>query len=202
VRNRKYLEAALVDLKNAEIVPKAVADVSGEIVLCDDGESSVSHIDPSARNGTLVSMVSLDDFVRERGISPVAIKIDIEGFDILALRGCIETARSHAPVFLVEYNQEEGRPNTWQALQCFADENNYLIYAVSRTGRNLFNYSYTFSSHHVNELSKLDTKMVFLVPDIHNSWFNDFSLTRGKWTNKGLHSLAVGRLLSTCLSRG
>ncbi|MES2570854.1 MAG: hypothetical protein V4710_12480, partial [Verrucomicrobiota bacterium] len=117
----------------------------------------------------------------------------IEGFDILALRGATETARTHQPVFVVEYNQEENRPNTWAALKEFVDSVNYTIYAVALHKNGL---KYTFSGYDINELAELRTKMLFVVPEKNREWFELLVRNYPAWTNKALRPDAVRSFLA------
>ena len=39
-------------------------------------------------------------------IKPHFIKIDVEGFDFLVLRGLSKTIKKYKPIFLIEYNKE------------------------------------------------------------------------------------------------
>jgi len=197
-RNLENLQKALADISNAHIVTKAVSDQDGEAFLSDEGESSVSHLDfttaqPAKKK---IAMVSIDSHVREHSLDPIAIKIDIEGFDILALRGAVETARTSQPVFLVEYNLEEGRPNTWAALEEFVQSVNYTIFTVSRRDKGLFDYHYTFSKRRASDLPGLNAKMIFLVPSSQLAWFSDFASRKSSWTGAALRPTAIRSLLS------
>lgn len=196
VRNHPYLQRSLASISHAEIVPKAVADRGGEIVFCNDGESSISHIDPSARDGQTVSVTTIDEIVSQRSLTPSAIKIDIEGFEILALQGAAGTCRKFQTVFLVEFNQEDDRPNTWQGLQKFADETDCAIFAVSKHDAGFGKDEFRFAEHRTQELEKLVTKMIFLVPGAHQEWFRKFSSGHLSWTNKGLKPDAIRSLLA------
>jgi hypothetical protein len=50
----------------------------------------------------MVPTVRLDTFVRERGVRPQLIKIDIEGAESMALTGALTTLREHQPMLVVE----------------------------------------------------------------------------------------------------
>jgi len=195
-RNHPYLAAAFARLDRAEIVPQAVADQPGELVLCDDGESSVSHIDPSATTGRFVPVTTIDQFCAAREAAPSAIKIDIEGYDILAILGAVETLRRDAPVILVEYNVEPGRPNNWETLGTFAKENGGSLFAVTRVKTGTADYQYTFREYSATELAGAELKMVFIVPRVHQAWFSTFAARQGSWNNAALRPSAIRRLLA------
>lgn len=198
-RNRPYLEETAKHLPNVRIVAKAVSDQNGSVEFSDSDESSVSHIVLSANGSggksTVVETVTIDDFVEKETLRPAAVKIDIEGFDILALRGALSTARNHQPVFLVEYNLEEDRPNTWAALEAFLNDAGYLVYAVSRRPKGSFDFSYTLSHHTVSELPELSIKMIFLVPGSAQAWFDNLCKNTGSWGREFLRPSSVAAFL-------
>lgn len=196
-RNHGYLGKALEGIDQAQIVEKAVSDTIGEVSFSDDLESSVSHIDPESKSGTVVPVTTLDDFVVSNGASPSAIKMDIEGFEILALEGSKNVAREHQPVYLVEYNREEGRPNSWEGLQEFSDSVGYHMFAVSRKENNSNGFDYTFAEHKAAEFENLSTKMIFLVPNSKIDWFENYANTNGTWGDSALRPKSIKQLLST-----
>lgn len=180
-RNHPYIRNSLDGMANAELIAMAVADRDGEVVLENSGESSVNHINPESEDGLFVSVVTIDSFVESRELRPVAVKIDIEGYDILALRGAVRTMAVHRPVFLVEYNQEDGKPNTWAELGELAGRLGLSVFAVTRqpSGRG---FDYEFREHQPADLAELNLKMIFLVPGDHLPWFAGFSRKRGRWS--------------------
>lgn len=144
---------------------------------------------------TVVETVTIDDLVTKEALHPGAVKIDIEGFDILALQGALSTARAHQPVFLVEYNLEDGRPNTWEDLDNFLCDTEYVIFAVSRRPEGLFGYRYSLSQHTVSELTGLSIKMIFLVHGSAREWFGELSRKTGNWGRDALRPASVADFL-------
>jgi len=51
-----------------------------------------------------VDITTIDDYVRESGIIPKLIKIDIEGSEFLALQGAFSTIATHRPALILEFN--------------------------------------------------------------------------------------------------
>ncbi len=98
----KRLERNLAGRDNVTPVAAAVALRSGSVHLEECGPAS--HLAPSGRK---VAAVSLDEFVRERGVGRVDfIKMDIEGAEADALRGAAGIVRARAPaVALAAYHQ-------------------------------------------------------------------------------------------------
>jgi FkbM family methyltransferase len=89
------------------IVPAAVSDVAGRAAFYFDGTSGENTLSP--RHGRLpfahpieVEVITIDDFCSERAIIPSFIKIDIEGYELHALRGAARTVRRCHPAILLE----------------------------------------------------------------------------------------------------
>jgi FkbM family methyltransferase len=192
-RNHPHLNKTLAGLGNGFLIPKAVSDSCGIVSFSDQGESDVSHIVPDGdqNEGMTAETVTIDSFVLENGLNPIAVKIDIEGYDILALRGAVSTARKCSTIFLVEYNQEEDRPNTWAALQDFLNQTNYAIFCVSRVPRGWNGYTYSFSQRRTDQMPGLAMKMLFLVSPEHLEWFKGFSLEHPTWNRNEILTSAA-----------
>ena len=92
------------------------------------------------------------------------VKINIEGFDILALEGAIETARSQRPVFLIEFGIEAGRPNSPERLRRFLDTAGYRLFAVCRSDPSFFRCEFRLKELETGQLKSEFTKMLFLAP--------------------------------------
>lgn len=196
-RNHPYLKKALAEVQGSQIVAKAVTDFDGEISFADNGESSVSHIDPSRESkGNTVPATTLDTFVSEHDLTVSAIKMDIEGFEILALEGARKAFQEGNLIALIEYNQEAGRPNTWAGLQAFADSVNYHIFAVTRERKSWSAYQYSFGQQKGSDLESLSTKMIFLIPESKKSWFDNLSRELGVWGTQGLSPASVKAFLA------
>lgn len=198
-RNHSHLRATLASVPQAEIIAKAVCDREGRMAFSDDGESSISHLNPGAASAALtVETTTIDAFVASRDAHPAAIKVDIEGFDILALQGATHTAHRLHPVFLVEYHQDPAAANTWAALASWLRDSSYSLYVISSEPlHRLSGYRYTFRKRSVEETHALNTKMLFLVPPTEESWFSQFTANHGHWTSAAHRPAAVRAFLST-----
>lgn len=86
--------------------PFAVGDSSKKIrFFNDDAQSHANHIALDG-DGIEVEMKSIDDFVYASGLSTVDfIKIDIEGFELPAFQGAVQTLLKFRPVVLFEFNE-------------------------------------------------------------------------------------------------
>jgi FkbM family methyltransferase len=129
-------------LENIIINEAAVSDTVGEATLYlpygdNPGENSI--ITPNEVSGPVptvrVSTVTLDAYLSERGVERVdVIKIDIEGAELLALRGATGLlARDQAPVLIMEMNPKAltAGGNTSDSLLGFLGQFGYSYYPVA-----------------------------------------------------------------------
>jgi FkbM family methyltransferase len=100
--------------RQLEIVPEAVVDSTGQTAtfyLENRGNSFLNSLvtHPNESAGTLpkakstiqVQTLSLDDYCVKAKIQPNVVKIDIEGAELLALRGCSRLLKECRPDFIV-----------------------------------------------------------------------------------------------------
>lgn len=57
--------------------------------------------DSPTEQASSTDSITIDDFCRERGIVPMAITMDIEGFEIRALQGAVETIKACSPLIWI-----------------------------------------------------------------------------------------------------
>lgn len=91
-------EKLINKLNKAEIIPMALLDETREINFEQRGVQS--KINPAFPLGqcSVIKGISIDDFVAHRGISKVDfIKMDLEGCEMLALKGAEKTIKEHRP---------------------------------------------------------------------------------------------------------
>lgn len=67
------------------------------------GATSLKQVgQPAATEKVLCQMTTIDDFCREQAIQPKFIKCDIEGAELLALKGGLKTIAASKPLLLLE----------------------------------------------------------------------------------------------------
>jgi FkbM family methyltransferase len=129
------------------VIPRALSNVPGEAVFrqapwVDVGESSGSHLAeavvPAGEaayerfSDVLVETVTADELVRFQGVpSPVFIKVDVEGAELLVLDGSRYLMREARPVFFVEVHH----PATMLKLRELADAEGYRVELIDETPR-------------------------------------------------------------------
>jgi FkbM family methyltransferase len=98
------------------VVPLAVSSASGENILYAEGADGMSRLSQANDGlkdtavGKTVPVTSLDVWCPQHGIWPDVLMLDIEGFEIEALRGARQTIARARPVVVVEMH-----PNVWSS---------------------------------------------------------------------------------------
>jgi FkbM family methyltransferase len=107
--------------ENIQLVSKAVADTSGAttfLVHSSGGMGKLSKSDGGNSNSIIVQATSIDDFVfKSDNPPPQLIKMDIEGGEILALRGMSRLLKEARPVLLIELHGKLAAESAWQTLR-------------------------------------------------------------------------------------
>ncbi len=86
------------NVENVEAVNIGLSDKNFEALMNEAGGGSAVIENVSSDNLQRVKMMRCDDFVEERNLKSVDfIKMDIEGFELKALRGCEETIKRFKP---------------------------------------------------------------------------------------------------------
>jgi FkbM family methyltransferase len=100
-RNCAFLRrhVAINGLRNVEVEPAAVAEAAGSARFDFGTGSGTGHL---AEGGALeVRTVALDEACRARGLTPNAVKIDVEGAELQVLRGGEDIVTRARPVIFL-----------------------------------------------------------------------------------------------------
>jgi FkbM family methyltransferase len=125
---------ALCITHNFSLHECALADMSGTLSLCDADEPSTgAHID--LEHGAVsrpVRAVALDDLLRDKLVlGPVLLKLDLQGFELHALRGAIETLRNIDVILTeVSFYAQAYEPSIAELVQFF-DAHNFELYDIA-----------------------------------------------------------------------
>jgi len=122
-RNLDYLRRhlALNRVTNIEVLTLAVSDKVGTAPFQAEPTGSMGHL--SIDGDVTVSTATLDSLVQERRILPPNyIKMDIEGAELLALRGARETFERYRPVIFLATHGREVHQECCQLLESWGYE--------------------------------------------------------------------------------
>jgi FkbM family methyltransferase len=106
-----------------QIHPKAVIDMTHPVRFLAHSSTSMGKAAGSAGRAEeydqviIVEGLALDDFVyRQKQPSPHIIKMDIEGGEVLAVKGMKRLLKERKPILLIELHGEEAARAVWDAL--------------------------------------------------------------------------------------
>lgn len=109
--------------ENITLISKAVADKSGSTTFLVHSSGGMGKLSGSSGsdgdhpNNISVETVSIDDFVFQgKNPSPQLMKMDIEGGEVLALRGMLRLLKEARPMLLIELHGKQAAEAAWQTL--------------------------------------------------------------------------------------
>lgn len=125
---------ALNKLTNVTVVSGAVLDKPGSVTFyvhdsvgMGKAAGSAGRREEQYKAEITVPGLSLDDFVYEQGNPvPDAVKMDIEGGEVLALPGMSRILREHHPLMFLELHGPESENAAWETLTAAG----YRLYAM------------------------------------------------------------------------
>jgi FkbM family methyltransferase len=120
--NQKVIERqfSLNQIQNGVLVPTAVSDAVGEVVLCEGASTATAYVEENlGQQGILVKCTSLDEFCKT-GPIPDFVKLDVEGAEVKCLRGAAGLLRNgRLPKFLIEWHGADLARKGTRFLQSF-----------------------------------------------------------------------------------
>ena len=160
-RNLPHLRANAALVGNVEVLPLAVSSRDGRAPFHVASVSSVSSLEGTG-SAVDVETTTIDTFVfNNPGVEVTAVKTDIEGHDLEALRGMERTVQRDHPVVLTECAYSDN-------LAALCDRWDYSMFAFTRTRPNIRKV----------QLERIDERsrnawfeMLFLVPKDRNEPF-------------------------------
>jgi FkbM family methyltransferase len=100
------------------IHPYAISNICGETEFCKTDNIGANHLSKypvNPGNGILskerVQTITLDEFVKQTGIIPTFIKMDVEGAELDAMQGALQTLKQYAPKCVVGAYHTYDMPN-------------------------------------------------------------------------------------------
>lgn len=136
--NLPYLKANINGIENIVLLEKAVSDKNGTAPFyIEDLTGQNNSLLPdyevfdlnkknafvkSERFKIMVQTITLDSFCDEYALKPDLIKIDIEGAELMALKGMIQTLRKSIPIIMVEITEN------WEKIFSILKEEGYTLF--------------------------------------------------------------------------
>jgi FkbM family methyltransferase len=109
-------------ISNVELVPVAVSDKVGSAQFDVEATGYMGHL-TSSGGGLQVRTETLDSLVSSGKILPPDyIKMDVEGTEILALHGAVETFKQHRPTLFLATHGHETHAECWRLLESWSYE--------------------------------------------------------------------------------
>lgn len=124
------------DLKNVCLNRLAITDHCGCVGITKTQSAGMTSIscDQSSTSDTIQG-VSLDSYVNEQGLSRIDfLKCDIEGAELLFLRGASNVLAKLRPIMVIEINPKalETHGASTKEIKSLLNDNRYVIYSFSR----------------------------------------------------------------------
>ncbi|WP_374587775.1 FkbM family methyltransferase [Novosphingobium sp.] len=141
-------------LSQISVISCAVGKETGTATFVQSPRSEISHLGREGETGVEMPVVSIDDFVAERGVRVGGIKTDIEGRDLDALIGARKVLQRERPVVLAEL----------QPCPELAELARNIDYAIFAYAREPVSRAVRFVRVDALEARGLVFKMLFLVP--------------------------------------
>ncbi len=82
-------------------INKGIAEREGNLILHTDLAASTVYNADNKQNGTEIDVITIDSFVAENRLDIGLIKMDIEGAELNAVKGAIETIKKFQPILLI-----------------------------------------------------------------------------------------------------
>ena len=105
-----FLRTLFAVERSVRIVEAGAGDKAQPGVFCiaEEDQSGGSRISTNVNDiGPKITVTTVDDVVEQSGITPVVIKIDVEGFEEHVLRGAARTIEVHHPILAWEVRNKE-----------------------------------------------------------------------------------------------
>lgn len=167
-----YLEKNSSQFNNVAIVKTFLGEKAEELNVNFEKSGWNATIIPDDKGGKQVSFKTLDAVINDGGFNSRTIKllkVDVEGFDTIVLRGAGDIIKKHKPVVFLEYNRqnmisikEDGLPTLLSFAAAgynkvaFFDHKGTLILATSIKNTETVTYLHNYASSVKNLIGYYD----------------------------------------------
>ena len=171
--NIPYMEKNIRLLSNVTLIKKAVSDKNGIAKfflenLTGQNNSLFREYEPresteqfsftvSKKEIIEVETITLDSFCEKASLTPNFIKLDIEGAELLAIRGAVNLIQKHRPGIMIEITQN------WEAILTIIENEDYICFRDNLIviNKNTSGFGNVFCLHkvkHTELINSLDLK--------------------------------------------
>jgi FkbM family methyltransferase len=167
-----YLEKNSKQFNNVNIVKTFLGEKTEELNVNFEKSGWNATIIPDDKGGKQIAFKTLDAVINEGGFNNRTIKllkVDVEGFDTIVLRGAGDIIKEHKPVVFLEYNRqnmisikEEGLPTLLSFATAgynkiaFFDHKGTLMLATSVKDKDVVTYLHDYASSSKNLIGYYD----------------------------------------------
>jgi len=147
----QYLEKNAINFSDVSLIKTFLGDSVQEVNVSLEKGGWNTTIIPGKQSNTKVTFNTLDNILLSSGYEKAEIKllkVDVEGYDTIVLRGALKTIHKYKPVLFFEYNRdnmkvinEEGLPTLFLFLEygyskiAFFDHKGSLIISTKLTNK-------------------------------------------------------------------
>jgi FkbM family methyltransferase len=167
-----YLQKNVAQFSNVYVIKTFLGEKTQDAKVNMDKTGWNNTLIPDAGGDQHISFKSLDDVIMSEGFSNVEtklLKVDVEGFDTIVLRGATAIIQKNKPVLFFEYNRksmkminEEGLPTIMSFAEfgytkiIFFDHKGTLVLATSMQNNEVITYMQNYISSEKNLLAYYD----------------------------------------------
>lgn len=168
----EFLQRNVQQFQNVSLVKSYLGEKSQSIKTNLEHVGWNTTIIPEETGKSQIEFKTLDDIIFAGGFSGrqlKLVKVDVEGFDTIVLRGAPETIRTHRPVLFFEYNRESMKAINEDGLSTllsfenegydkivFFDHKGSLVLATDMQNREVITYMHNYISSEKNLLAYYD----------------------------------------------
>ena len=168
----QFLEKNAKQFSNVSLVKTFLSDRPREENVTFEKGGWNATIIPDKQGSTRVSFKTLDDVISSGAYDKSEIKllkVDVEGFDTIVLRGAVDTIQKHKPVLFFEYNRENMKAINEDGLSTvlsflgygynkitFFDHKGSLVLATDLKNEEVITYMHNYISSSKNLLGYYD----------------------------------------------
>lgn len=168
----EYLERNIRQFQNVYLIKSYLGEKAQSVIVNLEHEGWNATIIPGEEGAKKITFSTLDEVIKSGGFADLMLKllkIDVEGFDTIVLRGASEIIRKHQPVLFFEYNMKNMKAINEDGLSTllsfekfgyerivFFDHKGNLVLATDMQNNEAITYMHNYISSEKNLLAYFD----------------------------------------------